>query len=50
MYGTASGEHFSLYDSVKDGLEIIEEDGVGCAFEDEGEAPVRVDSGDRALV
>ena len=33
-----------MHDLVEDGLEVVEEDGIGCAFEDQGQSPVRVDA------
>lgn len=33
-----------IYNIVQDGLEVIEEDGIGGTFKDKSETPVRVDT------
>ena len=44
MYGAVCGAEFAVNDVVKYGLEVVEEDGIGGALEDESEAPVWVDA------
>lgn len=46
MHGAAAAcLELACDDVVEDGFEVVEEDSIGCAFENESEAPVRVDTG-----
>jgi len=44
VHAVARGTEFARDDVVEHGFEVVEEDGVGSAFENEGEAPVGVDA------
>lgn len=44
MYTIPSRAEFVRHDMVKHRFEVVEENGVRCAFEDEGKPPVRVDA------
>ena len=42
MHSVTGRAKFTRDNVVKNGFEVVEEDGVGCAFEDERETPVGV--------
>lgn len=42
MHGAACGAELSRDDVVEDGFEVVEENGVGGAFEHEGKTPIGV--------
>lgn len=44
MYRAVCRAELAVDNVVEDGLEVVEEDGVGGAFENKGKAPVRVNT------